>query len=150
MIHALRCSNVFRNYNDYHICTLFHQSKLWYPYVSNREDIIKDLYTYDGDISNNKSNVTKDYLNSMGMVNALLCNRNGQAQSYPYSKVHGANMGPIWGRQDPGWPHVGPMNFVIWAGDTLTFANLLTKSLSLLPVIIRSENNQPFWYSKTH
>ena len=27
------------------------------------------------------------------------------------SEVHGANMGPIWGRQDPGGPHVGPMNF---------------------------------------
>ena len=25
-------------------------------------------------------------------------------------------MGPIWGRQDPGGPHVGPMNFVIWVG----------------------------------
>ena len=32
----------------------------------------------------------------------------------PDSKVHGANMGPIWGRQDPGGPHVGPMNFVLW------------------------------------
>ena len=32
---------------------------------------------------------------------------------YPDSKVHGANMGPIWGRQDPGGPHVGPMNFAI-------------------------------------
>ena len=31
----------------------------------------------------------------------------------PNSKVHGANMGPIWGRQDPGGPHVGPMNFAI-------------------------------------
>ena len=30
------------------------------------------------------------------------------------SKVHGANMGPTWGRQDPGGPHVGPMNFAIW------------------------------------
>ena len=29
-------------------------------------------------------------------------------------KVHGANMGPIWGRQDPGRPHVGPMNFAIY------------------------------------
>ena len=28
---------------------------------------------------------------------------------------HGANMGPIWVRQDPGGPHVGPMNLVIWA-----------------------------------
>ena len=32
----------------------------------------------------------------------------------PDSKVHGANMGPIWGRQDPDGPHVGPMNFAIW------------------------------------
>ena len=35
-------------------------------------------------------------------------------KTIPDSKVHGANMGPIWGRQDPGGPHVGPMNFVIW------------------------------------
>ena len=35
-------------------------------------------------------------------------------QNNPDSKVHGANMGPIWGRQDPGGPHVGPMNFAIW------------------------------------
>ena len=30
------------------------------------------------------------------------------------SKVHGANMGPIWDRQGPGGPHVCPMNFVFW------------------------------------
>ena len=29
----------------------------------------------------------------------------------PDSKFHGANMGPIWGRQDPGGPHVGPKNW---------------------------------------
>ena len=34
------------------------------------------------------------------------------------SKVHGANMGPIWGRQDPGGPHVGSMNIAIWAVTT--------------------------------
>ena len=33
---------------------------------------------------------------------------------YPDSKVHAANMGPIWGRQVPGGSHVGPMNFAIW------------------------------------
>ena len=27
----------------------------------------------------------------------------------PDNKVHGANMGPIWVRQDPGGPHVGSM-----------------------------------------
>ena len=32
----------------------------------------------------------------------------------PDSMVHGASMGPIWGRQDPGGPHVVPMNFAIW------------------------------------
>ena len=37
----------------------------------------------------------------------------------PDSKVHGDNMGPIWGRQDPGGPHVGPMNFAIW--DMFTY-----------------------------
>ena len=35
-------------------------------------------------------------------------------QEIPDSKVHGANMGPIWGRQDPGGPHVGPMSLAIW------------------------------------
>ena len=32
----------------------------------------------------------------------------------PDSKVHEAHMGPTWGRQDPGVPHVGPMKIVIW------------------------------------
>ena len=35
----------------------------------------------------------------------------------PDGKVHGSIMGPIWGRQDPGGPHVGPMSFAIW--DTI-------------------------------
>ena len=34
----------------------------------------------------------------------------------PDSQVHGANMRPILGRQDPGVPHVGPMD-VIWDID---------------------------------
>ena len=32
----------------------------------------------------------------------------------PDNKVHEANMGLVWGLQDPGGPHVGPMNFAIW------------------------------------
>ena len=31
----------------------------------------------------------------------------------PDSKVHGANLAPIWGRQDPGGPYVGHMNLAI-------------------------------------
>ena len=38
----------------------------------------------------------------------------GKIYDNPDSKFHVANMGPIWGRQDPGGPHVGPMNFAIW------------------------------------
>ena len=33
---------------------------------------------------------------------------------HPDSKVHGAITGPIWDRQGPGGPHVGPMNFATW------------------------------------
>ena len=42
----------------------------------------------------------------------------------PDSKIHGTNMGPIWGRQDPGGPHVGPMNFAIW-GPTAEIITLM-------------------------
>ena len=42
-------------------------------------------------------------------------------KAHPVSKVHGANMGPIWGRQDPGGPHVGPMNFAIWVGWSISW-----------------------------
>ena len=41
------------------------------------------------------------------MLNAFLA-------AFPDSMVPGANMGPIWVRQDPGGPTVGPMNFAIW------------------------------------
>ena len=36
---------------------------------------------------------------------------------YPDSKIHGADNGPIWGRQDPGGPYVGFTNFAIWVYD---------------------------------
>ena len=42
----------------------------------------------------------------------------------PDSKVHGAYMGPTWGRQDPGGPRVGLMTFAIW--ETLTCQFMVT------------------------
>ena len=45
-------------------------------------------------------------------------------QDNPDSKVHGANMGPIWGRLDPGGPHVGPMNLAVWE-NSLNFADAI-------------------------
>ena len=46
----------------------------------------------------------------------VLCHYDGVVATLYHSdiKIHEANMGPIWGRQDPGGPHVGPMNFAIW------------------------------------
>ena len=41
-------------------------------------------------------------------------------QGFPDGKVLGANMGSIWGRQDPGGPHDGPMNFAVWVVMTTT------------------------------
>ena len=37
--------------------------------------------------------------------------------NHPDSNVHVANMGPTWGRQEPGGPHVGHTDFAIWAYD---------------------------------
>ena len=39
--------------------------------------------------------------------------RVGAGNTIPDSKVHGANMEPIWGRQAQGGPRVGLMNFAI-------------------------------------
>ena len=52
---------------------------------------------------------------------AILCSRWRVWMVSPGSdsKVHGANMGPIWGRQDPGGPHVGPMNLIIWGINSI-------------------------------
>ena len=56
----------------------------------------------------------------------------------PDSKVHGANMGPIWGRQNLGGPHVSPMNLAIWEATPPTMAlrhyYLLTISEWYLPM----------------
>ena len=46
------------------------------------------------------------------MFNVSCCS--SLSEEYPDSKVHGANMGATWSRQDPGGPHVGPMNLAIW------------------------------------
>ena len=54
------------------------------------------------------------YCNIQHNTKGQNCSDNELTQNTPDSKVHGANMGPIRGRQDPGGPHVGPMNFAIW------------------------------------
>ena len=57
--------------------------------------------------------MTKQLLHNLCIAYKLAGRMRGQ-QVYPESKVYGANMGPIWDRQDPSGPHAGPMNFAIW------------------------------------
>ena len=38
--------------------------------------------------------------------------QNTLPDTYPDSKVHGANMGPTWVLSAPDGPHVGPMNLL--------------------------------------
>ena len=57
------------------------------------------------------------------------------------NKVHGPIMGPIWGRQDPYGPHVGPMNFTLWGNllhQTMLYINLKKKhTRSVLQIIMK-------------
>ena len=57
------------------------------------------------------------------------------AKIIPVSKVHGATMGPIWGWQDPGGPHCGPIKLAIW-DDMNALSTLL---------LIRRESTSPWW-----
>ena len=71
------------------------------------------------------------WINPEGFTDDLISNPVHKGASYrlslvliPGSKVHGANMRPTWGRQDPGGPHVGPMKIAIWdAKEALLIEN---------------------------
>ena len=66
---------------------------------------------------------------------------NSLVQRVTDSKVHGANMEPTWGRQEPGGPHIGHMNFAIWGG--LGCQAIAWTSADLLS--IRSTGNKQQW-----
>ena len=40
-------------------------------------------------------------------------------------------MGPIWDRQDPGGPHVGPMNFAMWESNGQWWITEITNVLNI-------------------
>ena len=68
----------------------------------------------------------------------------------PDSKVHGTNMAPIWGRQDPGGPHVGHMNLAIWEYmhcATQTYSHCL-QTISLLQLEISLSRMTTTWFTK--
>ena len=66
----------------------------------------------------------------MAQVMALLTVRTN-----PDSKVHGANMGLKWGRQDPCGPHVGPMNLAI--REVIAWTNVDLSSMGLCDIHLK-------------
>ena len=71
----------------------------------------------------------------------------------PDSKDHGANMGSIWGQQDPGGPHVGPTNFAISGSSYLvpviiypyTPGLLIGSSLIMWLQLSKSQTSNPIY-----
>ena len=66
-----------------------------------------------------------------------------QKRTVPDIKVHGDNMEPTWGRQDPGGPHVGPMSLAIWGCQqsitimmTMTMMTSATTKMLIISIII--------------
>ena len=65
----------------------------------------------------------------------------------PDSKVHGANMGSIWGRQDRGGPYDGPMTFAIWeaiSGVLYIVSNVWAEAETfglIRPFFVQHKNN---------
>ena len=63
-------------------------------------------------------------------------------------------MEPIWGRQDPGGPHVGPMNVVIWD----LFVQVATDGIVLFDHIMKThvrgffdtDLHEVSWHFATH
>ena len=54
-----------------------------------------------------------------------------------HNKVGGANMGPIWDRQDPGGPHVDPMNLIIWETAPFRVLSVLCDRSASFHIIVK-------------
>ena len=61
-------------------------------------------------------------INSLELGDPIWCIELDQQDS----KVHGANMGPIWGHQDPGGPHVGTHEICYLGGSGNYFLHQIT------------------------
>ena len=73
------------------------------------------MYTFSRNFSYCKHNQEMNKIMAVGWREMVL--------SSPDNKVHGAIMGPIWGRQVLGGPPVGPLDFAIWVGFLVMSSN---------------------------
>ena len=58
----------------------------------------------------------------------------------PDSKVHGANMGPILGQQDPVWPYVDPMKLATW--EVQLHRSVFIDEIRVSIITAQIQNNQ--------
>ena len=70
-------------------------------YIVNPDSVFQQIST---NLSNEKSMLSE--------IDCWTCYRMQAATLL--AKFMGPIWGPIWGRQDPGGPHVDPMNLVFW------------------------------------
>ena len=88
-----------------------------------------------------------------------------QRNAVPDSKVHGAYMGPTWGRQDPvgphvGWPHELCYQGCLWLLRTIYFSWCLWvpeapglfywHGITLTPAWMNNHRHSIVWYEFTH
>ena len=90
-------------------------SKLMTPYKHTGGICIELYYWGHGNFSLIVEIRGEDFIPRLLVSRVRIGCRN--QDSIPDSKVRGANMGPIWDRQDHGGPHGDPMNFAIWDGS---------------------------------
>ena len=63
-----------------------------------------------------KHNTVLWYISQSHLITKWCVRTSATYSSNPDSKIHGAYMGPTWGRQDQGVPYIGPMNLAIKEG----------------------------------
>ena len=94
-----------------------HQATIWIsggilligPLGTNFSEILIEIHTFPFRKMHLKCHLWKgDHFAPASMWQSITGCHNGI--TCPDSKVRVAHMGPTWGRQDPGGPHVGPMN----------------------------------------
>ena len=91
------------------------------------QSISQPLPSYQGKQLNSFATNSISHIIQFKLPRHLMCSH---FQMIADSKVHGAIMGLIWGRQDPGGSHVGPMNFAIWGNVVFSLGS---NDLVLLP-----------------
>ena len=129
----------------------FFHTMMWILLSSNENHQAEEGISQDGTVPG-KNDIYLSCTSCLACM-FLFCRRSENGTPYdkhiPDSKVHGANMGPIWGRQDPGGPHVGPWTLLSESlSGTYTQQTQISWNISLCDFImgvISNYNTYRYW-----